>query len=74
MDGAAAHATRSPVDADDGLLRIDAHAHLAHDAPVDLDPPLRDQLLAGPATADASRSEHLLQTDAFGRATWCSHV
>jgi hypothetical protein len=52
------------VDADDLGLRVDAGAEPADDLPVDLDPPLADELLAVPPAADACGGKNLLQPDA----------
>ena len=44
-----------------GLERIDPRAEQCDDLPVDFDATGRDQFLAGSPTAEASRSEHLLE-------------
>ena len=51
------------VDADDVLVRVDAHAHPIHNLAVDLDSARGDELLAHAAAGHAGGCQDLLQAD-----------
>src|SRR5579864_99548 len=53
----------APVDFDDVGGRVGLRAKFADDAPVDLDPPLRDECLGGPPGGDAGLRQDLLEAD-----------